>query len=116
VSSNDLIANLQSAGFFVSYLDTALGTTGAGHPGTNLRDSKSSWSVHINIDPNSGVDGQPTTGSWHYDAFNPFISENGLPYHLLFDVIPDYAWSHNLSFATTGAGLPPILPAAWSCP
>lgn len=65
-----------------------------------FRDSNPFCSVHLLLDPNSGQNGQPTTGSYHLDEFNPLTSVTVgtpagnfpaplLPFHAAADWIPD---------------------------
>jgi hypothetical protein len=78
--------------------DTTLGKTGLGHPGTNMRDEFPVCSVHLNINPGTGVNGVPVSGEFHYDLFNPLKSLPGgpqtgdiplMPFHAAADVGPD---------------------------
>lgn len=98
MTSDQFIAMMQQAGFKVSALDTALGKTGLGHPGTNMRDQFPVCSVHLNINPGTGVNGVPVSGEFHYDLFNPLKSLPGgpqtgdiplMPFHAAADVGPD---------------------------
>jgi RHS repeat-associated protein len=66
----------------------------------NLRDNKETCSTHVNLSPKSGQNGQPTTGEFHVDSVNPWVSINdhgrGISLaraiqpagHLLGDLIP----------------------------
>jgi RHS repeat-associated protein len=111
MSSDDFVAVLESAGFQVSPLDNLLARRGiTKHKGNNLRDSNTYCSVHLNIDPGSGMNGLPVTGSWHYDAVNAMssayydgLSGGDIPYsnvgsHVYYDVIPDYLNDHGVTF------------------
>jgi RHS repeat-associated protein len=112
MTSGQFIAMMQQSGFQVSSLDTSLGKLhlgklGFGHPGTNMRDSASYCSVHLNITPGSGANGGPVTGQFHFNEYNPLTFEpapSGSPLdingggmqstsnlvpHITEDVIPD---------------------------
>lgn len=66
-----------------------------------FRDSNPVCSVHLLLDPSSGQNGQPTTGSYHLDEYNPLTSLGSVPaggvglpiplapFHAAADWIPD---------------------------
>ena len=104
------IDSMQTVGVNISPVDNLLYTLSGskvGHPGTNMRDSSAHCSLHLNVDPGTGVNGVPVSGSFHFDEYNPYtfdpppsggpIDVNGgglqpipnLPGHVTQDVIPD---------------------------
>jgi len=96
MTRDQFISEMQTAGFTVTPLDNLLGATGAGHSGINMRDSNPTCSVHVTVDPGSGVYGEPVSGSFHVDLINPFSFPSGDPYglapvldHGAMDVAPD---------------------------
>jgi hypothetical protein len=98
MTSDQFIAMMQQSGFRVSNLDTALGKTGLGHPGINMRDPSPICSIHLNINPGTGVNGVPVRGEFHFDLFNPLksipvgpMAPNVplMPFHAGADVVPD---------------------------
>jgi hypothetical protein len=69
----------------------------------SLRDNEASCSLHIALDPGSGENGKPVSGSFHHDAVNPFYQNDAVPTevkmdggvlriveHGIEDVIPDF--------------------------
>lgn len=96
MSAGQFISMMQQAGFSFSALDTALGKTGFGHPGVNMRQNAPECSYHLNITPGTGANGVPVSGTFHLDLVNPLypIAGSGvplsqMPLHGLLDVIPD---------------------------
>jgi RHS repeat-associated protein len=103
ITEGQFIQMMQQSGIQVSVLDTLLGS----HPGLNLRGSQSNCSIHVNLDQFAGQYGNPITGSFHIDEYNPLTFEpaaSGLPLdingggmqptsnmgpHVTQDVIPD---------------------------
>jgi len=93
-------ALLGQLGITPSTLENLLNT----HSGKyNLRDRNPFCSAHVTLDRNSGQNGQPTTGSYHLDEYNPLTSvtfpspltSGGslpvplFPFHAASDYVPD---------------------------
>jgi hypothetical protein len=101
------ISALQQSGFSVSNLDTNLNKITNDHPGINMRESLPFCSIHLNIVPGTGVDGKPTSYSFHTDLFNPLKAVPTsagdvplLPFHAVADVAPDIAMKYHLTSKT----------------
>jgi RHS repeat-associated protein len=89
MTKDQFIAMMQKSGFSVSTLDTLMPF----HPGLNLRDSSSTCSIHLILDPFAGQYGNPVSGQFHIDEFNP-LKRGPMPvpqvfYHFDYDVVPE---------------------------
>jgi RHS repeat-associated protein len=103
MTQGQFISMMQQSGIRVSVFDTVLGL----HPGLNLRGNQSNCSIHVILAPFAGQYGNPATGSFHIDEYNPLTFEppaSGSPLdingggmqptsnigpHVTQDVIPD---------------------------
>jgi RHS repeat-associated protein len=103
MTRSQFISMMQQSGIQVSILDTMLGL----HPGLNLRGSQSTCSIHATLAPFAGQYGNPVTGSFHIDEYNPLTfqppsggsplningggmqSTSNMGLHVTQDVIPD---------------------------
>jgi RHS repeat-associated protein len=79
---------MQQSDFYVSDLDQMLADKKiSGHTGIQMRQDKTGCNLHVSIDANSGQNGQPVTGTYHKDIFNPNPNSNPadaiitLPFH-----------------------------------
>jgi RHS repeat-associated protein len=95
MTQEQAISMFKQAGFVYSPTDTRLSKITKAHPGVNMRGSDSTCSVHLNILPGSGQNGNPVTGNFHYDLFSPLVpfddslSPEGTAAHAAADVVPD---------------------------
>lgn len=95
MTQNQAINMFQQAGFIYSPVDTLLSEITRSHPGVNMRGKNPNCSIHLNIDPGSGQNGNPVTGSFHYDLFSPLepgtdvLSPERTAAHAAADVAPD---------------------------
>jgi RHS repeat-associated protein len=97
MTQGQFISMMQNSGFAVSPLDTALGKTGFGHPGINMRQTVPICSIHVSIKPGTGKNGVPVSGEFHYDLYIPLMSpvpdgagtETNFTGHITNDVLPD---------------------------
>jgi RHS repeat-associated protein len=72
MSMNDFISMMQQSNFYLSDMDQALADHHlSAHNGIQMRQDKEGCNLHVNIDRNSGQDGKPVTGDFHYDVLNP---------------------------------------------
>jgi hypothetical protein len=72
MSMNDFIAMMQQSNFYLSDLDQVLANHHiSAHSGIQMRQDKEGCNLHVNIDRNSGQNGKPVTGDFHYDVLNP---------------------------------------------
>jgi RHS repeat-associated protein len=63
---------MQQSGFYFSDLDQGLANAGkSGHTGIQMRQFSNTCTLHVNIDPTSGQNGQPVRYDFHMDLFNP---------------------------------------------
>jgi hypothetical protein len=72
------VNSMQTVGVTLSPIDDLLYTLSGkkiGHPGTNMRDSSDQCSLHLNVNPGTGVNGVPVSGSFHFDEYNPYTFE-----------------------------------------
>jgi RHS repeat-associated protein len=69
MSMNDFISMMQRSNFYLSDMDQVLANHHiSAHSGIQMRQDKD---LHVNIDRNSGKNGQPVKGDFHYDVLNP---------------------------------------------
>ena len=72
MSMNDFISMMQQSNFYLSDMDQALANHHLSvHSGIQMRQDKEGCNLHVNIDRNSGQNGQPVKGDFHYDVLNP---------------------------------------------
>jgi RHS repeat-associated protein len=72
MSMNDFISMMQQSNFYLSDMDQALANHHlSAHSGIQMRQDKEGCNLHVNIDRNSGQNGQPVKGDFHYDVLNP---------------------------------------------
>jgi hypothetical protein len=63
---------MQQSNFYLSDLDQLLADKHlSAHSGIQMRQDKEGCNLHVNIDRNSGKNGKPVTGDFHYDILNP---------------------------------------------
>lgn len=77
MNMNDFVTMMQRSNFYLSDLDQALADRHlSAHNGIQMRQDNQGCNLHVNIDRNSGRNGQPVTGDFHYDALNPNPNSN----------------------------------------
>jgi RHS repeat-associated protein len=72
MSMNDFISMMQQSNFYLSDMDQVLANHHiSAHNGIQMRQDKEGCNLHVNIDRDSGQNGKPVTGDFHYDILNP---------------------------------------------
>jgi hypothetical protein len=73
MSMTDFISMMQQSNFYLSDVDQYLSdqTNLTSHKGIQMRQDNEGCNLHVNIDRNSGQNGKPVTGDFHYDVLNP---------------------------------------------
>ena len=79
MTQDQVITMFKNAGFIYSPADTLLSKSTGSHPGVNMRSNNSTCSIHLNILPSSGNNGQPVTGQFHTDLFSPLLPGSSIP-------------------------------------
>jgi hypothetical protein len=77
MSQTAFISGMQQSNFYLSNMDQALADRHlSAHNGIQMRQDKEGCNLHVNIDRNSGQNGKPVTGDFHYDVLNPNPNSN----------------------------------------
>jgi RHS repeat-associated protein len=72
MSMDDFISMMQQSNFYLSNMDQFLADHHiSAHSGIQMREDKEGCNLHVNIDRQSGQNGKPVTGDFHYDVLNP---------------------------------------------
>jgi RHS repeat-associated protein len=72
MSMTGFISMMQQSNFYLSDMDQVLADRHwSAHSGIQMRQDKEGCNLHVNIDRNSGKNGNPVTGDFHYDVLNP---------------------------------------------
>jgi RHS repeat-associated protein len=68
MSMTDFVSMMQQSNFYLSDLDQVLANHHiSAHSGIQMRQDNEGCNLHVNIDRNSGQNGKPVTGDFHYD-------------------------------------------------